>query len=233
MMIQVQNLTKEYKSHKALSDVSFSVAQGEIFSLVGANGAGKSTTIKILTHQIPATSGSAHVNGLDVSSHFARIKAEIAYVPENLMLYGYLTGIENLDFFCGISALKYSRAELGNYLIQAGLDSKHFDKKLGNYSKGMKQKIGIAFALAKKAKVLFLDEPTSGLDPKSIAEFSVLLKNLKAAGMTILMSSHDLFRIINDTDRIGIMKEGSLLEIVNAKEVSFLQLEEKYMQLMQ
>lgn len=232
-MIQVQSLTKEYKLHKALNDVSFTVTRGEIFSLVGANGAGKSTTIKILTHQVLATSGSASVNGLDVSSHFGQIKPGIAYVPENLMLYGYLTGIQNLDFFCGISGLNYTRAELENYLIRAGLDAGHFDKKLANYSKGMKQKVGIAFALAKKATVLFLDEPTSGLDPKSIAEFSVLLKNLKASGMTILMSSHDLFRTINDTDRIGIMKEGRLLETVHARETSFAQLEEKYMQLMQ
>ena len=96
----------------------------------------------------------------------------------------------------------------------------------------MKQKVGIAFALAKKAKVLFLDEPTSGLDPKSIAEFSILIRTLKDNGMTILMTSHDLFRTINDADRIGIMREGNLLEIVDAKQTTFADLEKKYMDYM-
>lgn len=200
-MIEVKDLTKEYKDHKGLAGISFNVEKGEIFSLVGANGAGKSTTIKILTNQLRPTSGSAVIDGFEISGNYQQIRPLVAYLPENLMLYGYLTGIQNLEFFCGISGLHYTHEELGLYLEQAGLESKHFNKRLDNYSKGMRQKVGIAFALAKRAKILFLDEPTSGLDPKSIAEFSLLLKNLKQAGMTILMTSHDLFRTMQDADK--------------------------------
>jgi ABC-2 type transport system ATP-binding protein len=231
-MIEIHNITKEFKGHRGLNDVSFTVHKGEAFCLIGANGAGKSTTIKILTNQFSPTSGTATIDGVNVSESFSKIKSDIAYVPENLMLYGHLTGIQNLDFFCNISGLQYSVHELEAYLMQVGLDKRFFDKKLGNYSKGMKQKVGIAFALAKKAKVLFLDEPTSGLDPKSIAEFSVLIKTLKTNGMTILMTSHDLFRTINDADRIGIMREGNLLEIVDAKQTTFADLEKIYMDYM-
>jgi ABC-2 type transport system ATP-binding protein len=231
-MIEIQHITKEFKGHRGLNDVSFSVPKGQVFCLIGANGAGKSTTIKILTNQITPTSGTATIAGVNVSESFNQIKPDIAYVPENLMLYGHLSGIQNLDFFCNISGLTYSEDELKSYLSQVGLDQKFFQKKLENYSKGMKQKVGIAFALAKKAKVLFLDEPTSGLDPKSIAEFSGLIKALKHDGMTILMTSHDLFRTINDADNIGIMREGNLLEIVDAKQITFAGLEKKYMDYM-
>ena len=231
-MIEVHHITKEFKGHRGLNDVSFTVRKGEAFCLIGANGAGKSTAIKILTNQFSPTSGTASIDGVNVAESFHQIKSDIAYVPENLMLYGHLSGIQNLDFFCNISGLKYSENELEVYLRQVGLDQKFFHKKLENYSKGMKQKVGIAFALAKKAKVLFLDEPTSGLDPKSIAEFSVLIKSLKDNGMTILMTSHDLFRTINDADRIGIMREGNLLEIVDAKQTTFADLEKKYMDYM-
>lgn len=231
-MVEINHITKEFKGHRGLNDVSFTVRKGEAFCLIGANGAGKSTTIKILTNQFSPTSGTATINGVNVSESFNQIKPDIAYVPENLMLYGHLTGIQNLDFFCNISGLAYSTDELEAYLNQVGLDQKFFHKNLENYSKGMKQKVGIAFALAKKAKVLFLDEPTSGLDPKSIAEFSILIRTLKDNGMTILMTSHDLFRTINDADRIGIMREGNLLEIVDAKQTTFADLEKKYMDYM-
>jgi ABC-2 type transport system ATP-binding protein len=228
-MLEAIRISKEYKGQRALFDVSFTVEKSKIFCLVGANGAGKSTAIKMFTGQMTPSSGSANIDGYNVSTHLKNIKSKIAYIPENLMLYGHLNALENLDLFCSVSQLNYSTDELGSFLQQVGLNEQHFSKKLENYSKGMRQKVGIAYAIAKKASFLFLDEPTSGLDPKSIMEFSSLIKQLSSAGITILMTSHDLNRSINDSDKIGIMKDGNLLEIITTKNCSYRELEKKYM----
>jgi ABC-2 type transport system ATP-binding protein len=231
-MLEAINIFKDYKGQKALNHVSFKVEMGEIFCLVGANGAGKSTAIKIFTGQLSPTSGSANIDGYNTATEFETIKYKIAYIPENLMLYGHLNALENLDLFCSVSNLKYSTNELNSFLTQAGLHADHFEKRLENYSKGMRQKVGIAYAIAKKAAFLFLDEPTSGLDPKSIIEFSEIIKQLSASGITILMTSHDLHRSINDADKIGIMKDGNLLEVIDTKSCSYNELETKYMNYM-
>lgn len=178
------------------------------------------------------SSGSANIAGHNTVTEFKTIKSKIAYIPENLMLYGHLNAIENLDLFCSVSKLNYSNTELKSYLEQAGLDKTHFNKRLENYSKGMRQKVGIAYAIAKKASFLFLDEPTSGLDPKSIIEFSKIIKQLSASGISILMTSHDLHRSINDADKIGIMKDGELLEVIESRNCSHAELEKKYMDYM-
>jgi ABC-2 type transport system ATP-binding protein len=148
------------------------------------------------------------------------------------MLYGHLNALENLDFFCSISGLNYTSSELSLFLTQVGLKEGHFSKKLENYSKGMRQKVGIAYAIAKKASFLFLDEPTSGLDPKSIIEFSGLIRQMSSRGITILMTSHDLNSSINDSDKIGIMRDGNLLEVIPTKNCSYQELENKYMDYM-
>lgn len=228
-MIEARNLTKKYKDQYVLKEVSFQVGKGELFCLVGANGAGKSTTLKLFTQQIQPTSGEALIHDINVADNYKAVKPLVTYIPENLALYGLLTGYENLRFFCEIAGIKYSRYKLESYLVKAGLEPQHFSKRMSEYSKGMRQKIGIAFALAKKSEVLFLDEPTSGLDPKSIAEFSNLIQTLKVDGMSILMTSHDLFRTINDADKIGIMKAGKLLETIDAVSTTHSLLENKYM----
>ena len=231
-MLEAINLSKQYGTSTVLNSINLKVNAGEIYCLLGANGAGKTTIIKLFTGQLSPTSGSANIAGHNSVTELETIKSKIAYLPENLMLYGHLNAIENLDLFCSVSKLNYSTTELKYFLKQAGLDEAHFEKRLENYSKGMRQKTGIAYAIAKKASFLFLDEPTSGLDPKSIIEFSNIIKQLSASGISILMTSHDLHRSINDSDKIGIMKNGNLLEEIDCKNCSHAELETKYMNYM-
>jgi len=228
-MLEAKNLTKRYGSHTALSKLNLTIKPGEIFALLGQNGAGKTTTINLFLGFIEPTDGSASINGISVAEHPQEIKQHLAYIPETVMLYPNLTGIENLEYFSSLAGFGYSKKELGELLSTAGLQQQAFDQRLGGYSKGMRQKVGIAIAIAKKAKVLLLDEPTSGLDPKASNEFSEILKTLAAKGTAILMATHDIFRAKEVATRIGIMKEGNLQSVVNARDISANELEALYL----
>jgi len=225
-MIEAKNLSKHYKQNVALKGLNLHVNAGSIYALLGANGAGKSTTVNLFMGFAIATNGTASINGIAVG---ASTKKYIAYIPENVMLYPHLSGLQNLQFFSGLNNTKYSDQELTSLLNKAGLQPNAHKNKVGTYSKGMRQKVGIALALAKNAKALFLDEPTSGLDPLASNEFSAILKSLKDQGVAILMVTHDLFRAKETADIIGIMKQGELVKEVLANNVSSLQLEELYM----
>lgn len=229
-MLQAINLSKKYQNHTALSNLNLQVNPGEIFCLLGANGAGKSTTINLFLNFIQPTSGQVFINGIDVAAEPVSTKKFLTYIPENLMLYPSLTGLENLDFFCGLSDKKFKKEELQEFLKQAGLQPDFFSKRVSTYSKGMRQKVGIALAIAKNAKVLLLDEPTSGLDPKASNEFSELLLKMKATGVATLMATHDLFRSKDTGTHIGIMRQGSLLESFKSDDTSFEELEKLYLQ---
>lgn len=229
-MLQAIDLSKNYQQHQALKQLNLTVKPGDIFCLLGANGAGKSTTINLFLNFIQPTAGKALINGIDVASSPLETKKFLTYIPENLMLYPMLTGVENLDFFCGLSSLQFKWEELEGYLTDAGLQEDFFNKRVSTYSKGMRQKVGIALAIAKKAQVLLLDEPTSGLDPKASNEFSELLIKMKDMGVATLMATHDLFRSKDTGTHIGIMKQGILLENFEASEVSFDSLEKLYLQ---
>jgi ABC-2 type transport system ATP-binding protein len=203
-MLLATNLTKSYGTNTALDQLNLHIQPGEIFALLGQNGAGKTTTINLFLGFVEPTSGSATINGLSVSENALETKKYIAYIPETVMLYPNLTGIENLEFFSSLAGFKYSTEELSQYLSKAGLQQAAHTERLGGYSKGMRQKVGIAIALAKKAKALLLDEPTSGLDPKAANEFSVILKELAKEGTAVLMATHDIFRAREVATRIGI-----------------------------
>ena len=209
-MIITNNLSKKYGEHIALDQLNLNVKEGEIYCLLGANGAGKTTAINLLLGFIAPTSGSAFINQLNVQENTKAIKRFIAYIPENLMLYPSLTAVENLDYFSGIAGKKLSSSDLKSYLEEAGLQSEAYEKRISTFSKGMRQKVGIAIALAKEARVLLLDEPTSGLDPEASNEFGSLLQNLRKKRVTTLMATHDLFRAMDVATHIGIMKEGQL-----------------------
>ena len=228
-MISINNLTKKYGDLIALDQLNLQVKEGEIYCLLGANGAGKTTTINLLLGFIEPTSGSAFINKLDISENSKTTKNFLAYIPENLMLYPSLTAIENLDYFSGIAGKNLSRDVLKTYLIEAGLQPEAIDKHIATFSKGMRQKVGIAIALAKNAKVLLLDEPTSGLDPKASHEFGLLLHDLRQMGVATLMATHDLFRAKEVATRIGIMKDGQLKQEFVADSLSLQQLEEAYL----
>ena len=229
-MLIAENLSKTYGDYKALNNLNLKLNKGEIFALLGQNGAGKSTTINIFLGFVKPTEGVAKINGISVVDHPEETKKFIAYIPETVLLYPNLTGVENLKFFSSLAGFDCDNEALTSFLSKAGLQSDAHHNRLGGYSKGMRQKVGIAIAIAKKAKVLLLDEPTSGLDPKASNEFSEILKELASEGTTIFMATHDIFRAKEVADRIGIMKRGNLISEINADEISANELEKLYLQ---
>ena len=231
-MISVKNITKTFNDFNALKNLSIEVAQGEIYGLLGSNGAGKSTTINILLGFVDPNSGEAFINDINATSEKLKARKNIGYIPENVNLYPYLTGIENLDYFCKLAGKNYNRGKLKEVLLECGLDLISMDKKLNTYSKGMRQKVGIAIALAKEANVYLLDEPASGLDPLASTELSSVLKKLSKSRAAIFMASHDIFRIRETCDRIGILKNGELVKEMDTANVSTKELESIYIEYM-
>jgi len=231
-MIITDNLTKIYGGQKALDHLNLNIKAGDIYCLLGANGAGKTTTINLLLGFIEPSSGSAFINQLNVQENLKNTKKFLAYIPENLMLYPSLTAVENLDYFSGIAGKKFTSTHLMGFLEEAGLQSEAFNKRISTFSKGMRQKVGIAIALAKDAKVLLLDEPTSGLDPKASNEFGYLLQKLRKKGVATLMATHDLFRAKEVATHIGIMKDGQLKQQIVAEDISLSELESAYLSTM-
>ncbi|SNY95420.1 ABC transporter ATP-binding protein [Flagellimonas pacifica] len=227
-MLKAINLSKAYNGKKALNDISFHVEQGEIFCLLGQNGAGKTTTINLFLGFIKPDGGSAFINDEEINN--SALNQKVAYIPEIVQLYGNLSGVENLDFFSRLAGFTYSKDELSEFLSQAGLQAEAHYLSLSSYSKGMRQKVGIAVAIAKNADVIFMDEPTSGLDPKATAEFTSICKNLVAAGKTIFMATHDIFNAVNVGTSIGIMKEGSLVQQIQTKNINAEQLKQLYLE---
>lgn len=231
-MITIKNITKKYGEFTAVNNLSFEVKSGEILCLLGANGAGKSTTINVLLNFIQPTSGTATINGLDVVKNPVETKKNLTYIPENLILYPTLNAIENLDYFAKLSGKRFDINELKLYLLEAGLQEEAHTKRVNTFSKGMRQKVGIALAIAKESKVLLLDEPTSGLDPKSSNEFMELLLKMKSEGVAILMATHDLFRAKEISTHIGIMRSGILQKHANSADLSLKELEAIYLDIM-
>lgn len=216
-MLKTVNLTKQYGNHTALNSLNLEIQPGEIYCLLGSNGAGKSTTINLFLGFIAASSGSAYINGVEVAVNNHATRNMVAYIPEIVNLYPTLTGMENLAFFSGLSGYEYTKDELAKFMETAGLQRSAFHKRVSGYSKGMRQKVGIAIALVKKAKALFLDEPTSGLDPHASNEFSQIITRLSEQGVSTLMATHDLLMAKNLGHRIGIMHGGKLQqELVSA-----------------
>lgn len=231
-MLQATDLSKSYNGKTALDKLNLSVAAGEVFCLLGANGAGKTTTINLFLNFIEPSGGTALVGGLDVTKHPLESKKHLAYIPEQVMLYRNLSGLENLEYFSGLSGQSHTREQLRAFLREAGLPEEAIARRVGEYSKGMRQKVGIAVALAKGAKVLLLDEPTSGLDPKASNEFSALLQKLSGDGVAVLMATHDLFRAKESGARVGIMREGKLLSTLHTSDFSHADLERTYLEQM-
>lgn len=231
-MIQIQNASKSFKGSTAVQDLTLEVSRGEILGLLGANGAGKSTTINMLLGFISPDSGTVTIQEMDTNKQAGEVRKLVGYIPENVNLYPYLSGVENLDCFCRLAGLKYTQSELQDFLNTCGLQDEAHHQKVAAYSKGMRQKVGIAIAYAKNAKVYLLDEPASGLDPLASNELSSLLKKLAAEGATILMASHDIFRVREVCHRIGILKKGSLVKELKSEEVSANELESLYLEYM-
>ena len=229
-MIQLKNIDKKFKDKLALDNLSLEVKSGEIYGLLGANGAGKSTTLNLLLGFLTADRGE--INMVDINDSSIIKQDRIGYIPENVNLYPYLTGVENLDYFSKLAGLKFTLEELARFLLECGLEEEAFNKSISEYSKGMRQKVGIAIAYAKNAKIYLLDEPASGLDPLSSNELSILLKKMSERGATILMASHDIFRVRETCHKIGILKNGALVKEMFSKDVSSRELESLYLDYM-
>lgn len=230
-MLEAIDLTKKYNGNIALDSLNLKIDPGEVFCLLGANGAGKTTTINLFLNFVDPSSGCAKIAGMEVAKHPLETKKHIAYIPEQVMLYRNLSGIENLEYFSALAGQEnYSREQLLDFFAKVGLDSKVADQRVSTYSKGMRQKVGIAIALAKKAQALLLDEPTSGLDPKASNEFSALLKSMSSDGVAIFMATHDLFRAKESGTRVGIMKHGKLVDTIRTSDIGHADLERIYLE---
>ncbi|KEQ29674.1 ABC transporter ATP-binding protein [Pedobacter antarcticus 4BY] len=229
-MLQAISLSKNYGTYLALNQLNLTVNPGEVYCLLGQNGAGKTTTINLFLGFIEPTDGKILINNQEVTASDERRRQYIAYIPEVVMLYGNLSAIENLNYFSKLAGFEYSHLQLISFLSECGLQSTAHEQQLSGFSKGMRQKVGIAIAVAKNAQIILMDEPTSGLDPKATAEFTILVKKLAADGRSILMATHDIFNAVALATHIGIMKQGELIHTLKAADITAADLQELYLQ---
>ena len=212
MKLQAEQLRVLRSGKEVLSGVSFAVAAGEVYGLLGGNGAGKSTTLATFLGFLPAASGRVVVNGLDVGTDLVAAREAIAYLPEAASLYEHLDARENLRYFLQLAGVRCSAADIDAALDRVSLGAEARGLKLRGYSKGMRQKVAIALAILRDTDILLLDEPTSGLDPTAIDEFHDLVRGLADAGKAILMVTHDVYGACQVADRIGLLRGGQLVD---------------------
>ena len=207
-VIVARGVHKHYGPIHAVDGVDLEVRSGELFGLIGHNGAGKSTMFKMMLGLIPLTAGEIRIDGAPVpGSDFRAVRRKVGYLPENVVLYDNLTGAETLDFFARLKGV--SPAQNAALLERVGL--MHAAKRrVREYSKGMRQRLGFAQALLGKPRILFLDEPTTGLDPEAIRGFYAILRQLKSEGVTMVITSHILAEIQERVDRLAIMAAGKV-----------------------
>jgi ABC-2 type transport system ATP-binding protein len=233
-IIQAVDLTKRYEDGLlALDHLNLDIKSGQIYCLLGGNGAGKTTAINLFFNFIQPTSGRAMINGHDCCREPLEAKKYAAYIPESVVLYGNFSAQENLDFFTKLAGRKgLKKKDYHMAMRQVGLPEASFEKKVKTFSKGMRQKLGIAIAMLKQAPALILDEPTAGLDPKAASDFIELLFKLRNEGKAILMSTHDIFRAKEMADVVGIMREGVLISEKKREDMERVDLEESYLRYM-
>jgi ABC-2 type transport system ATP-binding protein len=228
-LLEARQLIVKYKDHRAIDSLDLSVPAGCVYALLGGNGAGKTSTINTFLGFNRPTSGNVFIDGESPEQNPAAVRAKLAYLPENVALYEYMSGLENLSFFCKLANIQISRQHAHDLLVNTGLQIDAHDRRVSTYSKGMRQKVGLAIASAKQAKVMLLDEPTSGLDPSAANDFAQRVRAAADLGMAVLMATHDLFNAKQVADRIGIMKAGRLVEEFDAHSVAHDELEHKYL----
>lgn len=228
-LLETKSLTKRYGEHVALEDLSLGVDAGEVVCLLGANGAGKTTTLNLLLGFLAPSSGEARVAGQRVHDDPRKARQALGYLPEVVQLYPLLTGVETLRYFAELAGARAPAEDaLRATLTAVGLQRDAHARRVGLYSKGMRQKLGLAIALSKGAQALLLDEPLSGLDPNAANELVALVRRLAAEGRAILAVTHDIFRAQQMADRIGIMRSGHLVEVVDPRTMSATEIEALY-----
>lgn len=210
-IIIIKALTKKYKDVVALDSLDLQIERGQIFGFLGHNGAGKTTTVSILTTLVEPTSGTASICGFDSQTAKSDVQKRIGYLPENVQFYDNLTAFENLEYLAklsGVSNPKEKIHEVLSFLNFTGIEH----KKLGEFSKGMRQRIGIAQAILHDPAILFLDEPTSGLDPMGIKDLrEIIIKLNQEKGITIFMNTHLLSEVAKTCTTIGVLNHGTLI----------------------
>lgn len=212
-IIQTQNLTKIYSGKVAVNRLNLSINKGEVFGLLGPNGAGKTTTILMLLGLTEPFEGSAQICGMNCTRHPVGVKQIVGYLPDNVGFYPDMTGRQNLRFTGRLNGLEGPLLEerIEMLLQRVGM-TKDADRKAGTYSRGMKQRLGVADVLMKDPQIIIMDEPTLGIDPEGMRELLDLISQLsKKDGRTLLISSHQLYQVQQICDRVGIFVNGSLV----------------------
>jgi ABC-2 type transport system ATP-binding protein len=219
-VIQAQNLTKRYDGVPVVKGISFSVAQGEIFGLLGPNGAGKTTTILMMLGLTEISDGQVRVLGYDPVRQPLQVKRRVGYLPDAVGFYDNLTAAENLRYIGGLIGLDRNECEkkMLAALDHVGLHDVT-DRRVATFSRGMRQRLGIAEILLKDAQVAILDEPTSGLDPQATIELLEIIRNLKQRNVTVLLSSHLLDRVQSVCDRVALFSQGNIVLLGSVDEL--------------
>jgi ABC-2 type transport system ATP-binding protein len=228
-LLEARGLTKRYGDQLALDGLDLDVAPGEILCLLGANGAGKTTTLNLFLGFTTPTAGVALVDGHVVAEAPAAARARLGYVAEVVSLYPSLSGAENLDFFASLAGMAVAPARRDAILARLRFPPGAIDRPAATYSKGMRQKLGLAIALLKDARAILLDEPLSGLDPAAANDLVAVLRDTAAGGAALLVSTHDIFRAKDIASRIGIMRHGRLVEMVDPAGLTAMELEQLYL----
>lgn len=233
-MIEADALRKEFEDGtKAVDGVDFKVAEGEIFGLLGPNGAGKTTTVNLFLDFIRPTGGRALINGIEVAAEPRRAKRYVELIPENVALYPTLTAVQNVEFFSSIGVREApDRGHVRQALLRVGLAEEALDRRVASFSKGMRQKTGLAVSLVRQAPAVLLDEPTSGLDPKAAADLLELLDQMRRDNAAILLCTHDIFRAQHLCDRVGIMRQGRMETVLDRAALERANLEQVYLETM-
>jgi len=208
--IHTTHLSKSYGVKPALKNLNLTVRTGEIFGLLGHNGAGKTTTVNLLTTLLRPTTGQMLIGGVDSSTYPDLVRRRIGYLPENVAFYDNLTTMENLRFFGRLSGLRKPDARIAEVLAYLDFTG-HDHERVGSFSKGMRQRVGIAQAILHEPEILFLDEPTSGLDPQGVRKLREIIVGLnRDLGMTIFMNTHLLSEVTKTCTSIGVLRGGEL-----------------------
>ena len=232
-MLRATGVTTRYGTTVAVHRLDLQVDSGEVLCLLGANGAGKTTTVRLFLGFTSADEGSVEVDGVDPSRDPVRARRAVAYIPENVMLYEELTGLENLALFDRMGGGARSEEEYLEILASQGLELGRAKERVAGYSKGMRQKVGLGIAAAREAKALLLDEPMSGLDPSAANEFARAILAERDRGAAVLLTTHDIFRAKSMATRIGIMHGGVLAEVLDVAALDALEIERIYLHHMQ
>jgi ABC-2 type transport system ATP-binding protein len=212
-IIEMKDLSKVYNHHKAVDQVNFHIEEGEVFGFLGPNGAGKTTTLLMLMGLTRPSGGWARVCGLDPLRQAKEVKAQVGYLPENVGFYGDLDAVQCLEYIADLNGLARSEAgdKIRDVLKVVGL-KETMGKKVGTFSRGMRQRLGVAEVLLKDPKLMFLDEPTLGLDPDGAIRLMDLIQSLnQERKMTVLLSSHNLYQVQKISHRVGIMIGGKMV----------------------